>query len=562
MQTQYTFMAPAMPHVSHAAWQERNKQDWTLGELCSVGAALTPDAPALSDGVRSFGFGELDQLIQDWAAYLHRAGVRNQRRVVVLADKRVHSVVALLAVCRAGATYVALDGNLPAARLDAIIAEVAPACIIASNTTRNFSAHPSCSRLDLESFEQAPPVSGLARPRRPNPEDVAYIMYTSGSTGRPKGVEITHRAIRRFFREHNRSAGIGPADRCMNTSPFHFDVSIMDVFLPLYFGASVFLTGELPLPSVLLRTLEEQRITTFYAVGTVLQLLTGDGDQLDRHDLSNLRLLQTGAEVCNVRVVNEWLSRFSTLQFLNSYGPTEVTVGCFHYLKTAPGLLPETDCPIGKPHIGTVFHLQNDAGQFISSPFQTGELLIAGDQLMRGYWAQPDEDARTQCMIHGQLYYRTGDYVYWDADGLLHYIGRRDDEVKIDGQRIHLNEVRAALAQCPEVRASTAGTLRDATGRLRIAVAVCTGPEADTELAQNILTQLAALLPAAAHPVALLLCTDLPRLTSGKTDVRSCMQFLENALRANSGRRLFRLTTTEERVGALNTTNQEYAHAE
>jgi D-alanine--poly(phosphoribitol) ligase subunit 1 len=498
---------------------------WTLGDVSARGACLWPNELALTDGETRLTFAALHALVDHWAGRLQQLGVTRGARVAILGDKQVHTPIAILAVSRAGATYVPLDRNLPAKRLAFLLEDAAPALLIAPRTS---AVEYEGVRVELESFAvpATEPCESRVASCAARSDDIAYIMYTSGSTGRPKGVQIEHRALRAFFHAHNDGARITAGDRCLNTGPFHFDVSIMDVFLPLYFGASVALAPELPLDKLLLGLLEEERITHFYAVGTVLALMTRDGSALDRFDLSHLTTLQTGAEVCNVHVVNQWLRRFPRLRMLNSYGPTEVAVGCLHYVKPEPGPLTECDVPIGVPHAGCDVRVVDEQGHELLTPGARGELLVGGDQLMRGYWLRPEEEARAFCEIEGRRFYRTGDIVYRDADGTFYYVGRRDDECKIDGHRIHLSELRRSLAACDELIASVVGTFRDREGKARIGLVAVPRQAANAALAQRVIDHLASELVAASVPRALLFCEALPRLSSDKADARACMQQL------------------------------------
>ncbi len=505
---------------------------WTMGQLCAAHAACPPHAVAVSDGDTTLSYPELQRRVEGWAADWTSRGVSREQRVVVFGDKQVHSVVAILSVCRAGATYVPLDRHLPARRLAALIEDAAPACVIAPSDMPELAL--ACPRLALEQFDRDAAPLSAAPASCARPDDVAYIMYTSGSTGRPKGVQIEHRAIQHFFHAHNRGARVDASDRCMNTGPFHFDVSIMDVFLPLYFGASVVLTPELPHASLLLSVLEAERITNFYAVGTILRLMTGDGAALDDYDLRSLETLQTGAEVCDVRVVNHWLRRMPTLRFVNSYGPTELTVGCMQFVKHAQGPLADEDCPIGEPHPGSRVRVVVADGGEVAQPGVVGELLVGGEQLMRGYWRRPEEERRAFVVVEGQPFYRTGDHVFRDTAGQFHYRGRCDDEIKLDGQRIHLSEVRTALLACPDVIASAVGTFEDLDGTLRVGVAAIARSPVDAALTQRIMTTLSACLMAAAVPRALLFCAELPQLSSGKLDVARCMQWLQRSVQPDA----------------------------
>lgn len=498
---------------------------WTLGMLAEHGAARWPDALALVDAAEGVTFSELHRRCLHFALELRAAGVRAGDRVAVLGTKDVASVVAILATARLGASYVPLDPHLPARRLAYLLqdAECRVACGLARLS--DLSTNVAFIETDRGMPRGVVPLR-LAATQAAAATDVAYVMYTSGSTGYPKGVLIEHRSIQAFFHAHNASAAIGPGDRCMNTGPFHFDVSILDVFMPLYFGACAVLTPELPLPRLLLQTLERRRITHFYAVGTILGLMTGDGSWLDGYDLRSLRLLQTGAEVCNPRTVNQWLRRLPNLRFINSYGPTELTVGCCHYLKPELGPLPDGAVPIGTLHAGSRALLLDESDGVVDADEAEGELLVSGAQNMRGYWRRPEEERSALLRSGGELYYRTGDLVRRGRDGIFYYLGRRDHELKIDGYRVHLSEVQRCLDAHPALIAACVGTLLDAGGRPRVAAALVPRAAFGCEQLSALKADLARELPAPFVPTRFLLCARLPRLASGKTDARACMDAL------------------------------------
>lgn len=509
--------------------------DWTLGHLTDRAVAAFPNAMALADVGTRLNFRQLHDRVLRLAARLSHLGIGRGDRVLIWATKEVNTVVSMLAVARTGAAFVPLDPGTPAQRLGFIALDVDAKAFVGridSMSAEQREALTSLSRLDLgarATFECVPTDDGL--PPAALPEDAAYVLYTSGSTGKPKGVAIEHRQIESFFISHNERARILPGDRCMNTGPLHFDVFVMDILLPLYVGAFVRLGPSLPIAQLVLTALEQERITHVYAVGTVLGLITGDGTALDKHDLSALRVLQTGAEVCNSSVVNQWLRRYPNLVFINSYGPTEVTVGCISFVKTVPDLLPQ-EVPIGIPHRGTqVAVVCRATGTRITDPETPGELWIAGEQLMRGYLNRPLEERRAFVKLDGTTYYRTGDLVFWDSDGILHFAGRIDDELKHRGNRIHPNEIQAALRSCPEVRDAVVGVLAKGTHRQEIAAVLQIQPGCDAAaITQVVTTHLRQLLPAYMHPSRFHCCSELPVNSNGKCDVRSIFAHLQEGL--------------------------------
>jgi amino acid adenylation domain-containing protein len=513
---------------------------WTLADLTRECAGRWPDSAAVVDGDLQLTFKQLQHAAHAIAHRLKQCGVGHGDRVVLLGAHSAAQVAAILGTSLLGAAFVPLDPALPRARLLRLLADAQPRAVLALAALHpslelpktavlvDFGMAERCVRAASTGLVYSLPV----QPTRPlRPEDAAYIIYTSGSTGEPKGVVVEHRALRAFFEAHNEGLNIAPGDRCLNTGPFHFDVSIMDVFLPLYFGATVHLGPTLPVGSLIVHELAQRRITHFYAVGTVLAQITGDGSALDRHDLRSLKVLQTGAEVCKPAVVDEWLRRLPQLRFLNSYGPTEVTVGCIRYLKPELGPLAAERCPIGMPHRGTSVLLLDETGSVIRTPDTVGELLLGGDQLMRGYWNKPEASERAFVSVRGARYYRSGDYAYRDSSGLYWFVGRKDDQIKFHGHRFHLGELRAACARHPQVQSAAAAVICDLRGREQLAAIAQVGCEPGVALARELREQLRAQLPSWMVPGVLALTASWPRLPSGKADTKRCLRDLQRAVR-------------------------------
>lgn len=507
---------------------------WTLGDIARAGATRWPGRTALVDTSRQLTFAELYEEVQVTAARLWHHGVRPGNRVAVLGDRCADSAIAVLAVCTIGATYVALDPEQPLERLRLLLDDAQVSAVLARPQTTALLSSLKSS-IALLPFEDTAAVYAAIDQTYSvcvSPESIAYMLYTSGSTGTPKGVPIGHTSVLAFFEAHNERVKIEAGDRCLNTGPFHFDVSVMDVLLPLYCGATVYFGPPTPVPSQILQMVSRHRITHLYAVGTLLGLITGDGRRLDRYDLGSLKMLQTGAEVCNVRVVNEWLSRYPKLGFLNSYGPTEATVGCVSYLKAGDGPLRDLDCPIGKPHRGTLVHILDSENQVVRAPGVIGELIVTGSQLMRGYWRRPLEDKRVFLDLDGQRFYRTGDFGFMDSENEIHFVGRRDDEVKLNGFRIHLNEIRNCIDKDSRVTSSTVEVLNLQDAR-EIAVAVALAPECGPETILDIAQQLQRQLPQHMVPTRWIAMHATPRLPSGKTDRKRVAHMLEVAISKN-----------------------------
>jgi acyl-coenzyme A synthetase/AMP-(fatty) acid ligase len=227
--------------------------------------------------------------------------------------------------------------------------------------------------------------------------------------------------------------------------------------------------------------------------------------------------------------VNQWLRRLPGLRFTNSYGPTEVTVGCIGFAKPELGPLHGEGCPIGTPHNGSRALLVDANGEIVHDPQVVGELLLGGAQLMRGYWNAPELTRRAFIERDGVRYYRSGDMAHRDAQGLYWFDGRRDEQVKFLGHRVHLSELQSALTQHPAVCGATAGAMRDAHGREQLGVIGLVPFPPTLAFARTLRAFMRQHLPSYMLPGVIGLVGAWPRLPSGKADMQRCLAELAQA---------------------------------
>jgi amino acid adenylation domain-containing protein len=370
-------------------------------------------------------------------------------------------------------------------------------------------------------------------PERPavahEPEDTAYIIFTSGSTGAPKGVEISVASLVAYFGNHNEVLRFTPASRVFSLSPFHFDVSIEDTLLPLSLGAYVHQFRGVHAGAVMRAVITRERITHLIAVSTLLTMITEGGRQVTREKFPGLEMVMTGAEVCDPGVITTWKTQLPEVRVINVYGPTEATIVCVaHEIERAD---PErtSSYPIGKPLRGVAARLVTDGAE-VREPGQVGELWIGGEQVMLGYFGQPEETARRVVEVDGVRYYRTGDLCSYDENGDLVFHGRNDDEVKLAGRRIHLGEIRQLALGCPGVgRAAVALVPR--RGRDVIALVVMAPDQAVLADVERLLTDL---LPEYMRPGLVAWSPELTVSSTGKTDENRLMRRLAEAAQDSS----------------------------
>jgi amino acid adenylation domain-containing protein len=280
------------------------------------------------------------------------------------------------------------------------------------------------------------------------PDDVAYILYTSGSTGKPKGVVLTHENATSFVDWCSRALDPRADDRCSSHAPFHFDLSILDLYVTLRHGATLFLVGEElgKNPAGMVELIARERLTVWYSTPSVLTLLMEHGKLADAGELA-LRIVHFAGEVFPVKHLRRLRQILPAPRLFNLYGPTETNVCTYHEI---PRTIPEDRVrpyPIGRVCEHLAARVVDGEGHDVARG-EEGELVIAGPAVLAGYWQLPERTQQAFLPGAGR-WYKTGDVVVADADGVFTFVGRRDRMVKRRGYRIELGEIEAALYRHP-----------------------------------------------------------------------------------------------------------------
>ena len=394
-------------------------------------AAQDPDRVAVTGPAGQLTYGELDARSAAAARALVAAGVRVGDTVGVCVPRDHLVPVALLGVLRAGAAYVPLDPDHPADRLAWLAADAGFRTVLAAGAARQVI--PGTTVLDLAAL----PVGDADLPDL-DPADLAYVLYTSGSTGVPKGVEVTHANLAAHTAALRADPGLGPDDAVLAMSPLTFDATGIEVWSPLAAGARcVIVERECVLDGhALAARIDRERPTLAFLPPTLLRMLLAAG-----WTGSDRIRLWCGGELVDPALVGDALGRVAG--FWNVYGPTETTtMSTAHRVSTVDG----PTVPIGRPLPGETAAVLDPLGRLVP-PGVTGELVIGGAGVARGYRDRPD---LTKAVFDAGTY-RTGDLVRWTAAGELDFVGRRDHQVKVRGQRMELGEVEAALTERPGV---------------------------------------------------------------------------------------------------------------
>ncbi len=454
------------PDRESAEWCRPFPEYCHLAQLLERAALRWPDQPAVEDEQgRTLSFAELDQSADLVDAQLAMDGVARGDRIGVLLPKSIEAVVAIHGILRAGASYVPIDPVAPLARSAAILASAQVKEIVIHESLINgikdhwpaFEPFPKLIVVGGESIPSESQVSWEALMAgelpRPDPsprssDDLCYILYTSGSTGEPKGVMLSHENALCFLDWAQETFGLSPGQRFASHAPFHFDLSVFDLFASCRVGGTLVLIGESlgKEPGRLGDFLAERSIDVWYSAPSILRLLTQFG-RLDRPGFLEPSLVLFAGEVFPVKHLKALRHAWPEAEFWNLYGPTETNVCTAHRI---PQRIPEDRVepyPIGEPCPPLLAKIVNELGVEVL-PGEVGELLIAGPRVMQGYFGRPDL-ARSAFVTdeQGQRWYRTGDLVVEEEQGSLVYRGRRDRMVKRRGYRIELNEIEAALNQ-------------------------------------------------------------------------------------------------------------------
>jgi amino acid adenylation domain-containing protein len=451
-----------------------------LHELFKRSADTFPERVAVDDPARgtSITYRELDRLSESIALDVHRFGATGGQRVGLYASKSIASVSAIMGILRAENAYVPIDVTAPPRRGVEILADCDVSLVLIERGLSHALASAWERDLPLHELDVSGELAELGCDlvlmacevdRPPQVEDLAYILYTSGSTGKPKGVMHTHDSARCFVDWCSETLEPTPADRFSSHAPFHFDLSILDLYVPLAHGAAVVLIGEEEgkNPLRLASVIAEAGISVWYSTPSVLRLLVEYGGPAI-HDAADLRLVLFAGEVFAPRHLRRLQMLLPGRRYFNLYGPTETNV-CTYY-EVIHDVPPDRvePYPIGKPITGDQTLVVDKENRTVIPGYE-GELLVSGGTVMKGYWNRPDLNNRVFHVDRaGFRWYRTGDLVRTNEDGDYVFLGRADRMIKRRGYRIELGEIEAALYRDPDVKEAAVVAVPDSEEGVRV----------------------------------------------------------------------------------------------
>ena len=485
--------------------------------------------------------GRLSDRLRDRLAAL---GVGRGDRVGVYARKSADGLASIFGILKAGAAYVPVDPGAPPARNAYVLDNCKVTAVIIErrfvkayrDEARRLESVPPlvvldavgggdhlAAALDALDAERPAPVTATIDSA---PDDLAYILYTSGSTGRPKGVMLSHRNAAAFVDWCSTTFQPGPADVFSSHAPFHFDLSIFDLYVSVKHGARLVLipeeTGKEP--GSLAALIAHQRISVWYSTPSILSLLVQFG-KLGERDLSSMRLVLFAGEVFPVVHLRALQRQVPHPRYVNLYGPTETNV-CTWY--DIPPDIP--DDRVEPYPIGAVCkHLDGlvvDASGKRVQPGEEGELCIAGANVMQGYWGLSEQTAASFLSAgDGSRWYKTGDLVVEEPVGTYRYVGRRDRMVKRRGYRVELGEIETCLYRHPAVQEVAVVAVSDGATGVRL-LAHVTPSSGERPSIIDLKSFCADRLPLYMVPDRFVFHQSLPKTSTDKVDYQA-LQSLE-----------------------------------
>lgn len=497
-----------------------------LEELLSASARRNPGAiAAFESHGRSISYSDLNEYARRVERALVALNVRAGDRVGLCVPKCISALAAVFGILRVGAAYVPVDVSAPAERNGYIFNDCAVKALIvgagyadALQTElggNGWARHPFPStdahQSDFLILAQEVAASSLSAC------DLAYILYTSGSTGRPKGVMHSHATALSFIDWCSEEFGPRPDDRFSSHAPFHFDLSILDIYVPIKHGASVVLIASEPgkRPETLADIITERRVTVWYSTPSILRMLVEYG-RLEAHDCSALRLVIFAGEAFPLKHLRALMALWPQPAFYNLYGPTETNV-CTYY--KVPSVVPEermASLPIGRVCSGDKILVLTERGEEALHG-EEGELLAAGGSVMLGYWNLPERNASAFREIDGRHWYKTGDIVREDEAGNYVFLGRRDRMVKRRGYRVELGEIEAALHRHVAIPEAAVISTTNSEGEVQIHAFVTSSdqkPHSTIKLKQFCAQN----LPLYMVPDRFVVLPELPKTSTDKID--------------------------------------------
>ena len=505
-----------------------------LHEFLEKTIAARPEAVALICGERRWRYAEIGALVECLAAAMQRRGVQRGERVAIYAENGVEAVVGIFAALRCGAVFMPINPQTKKDKLAYLVDDARPVCMLASASLLRVvqealpaegpvrtcivaggAAPAAAAGTEFVRFERACAEGGTAMSPGTIDQDLASIIYTSGSTGEPKGVMLTHLNMVTAAFSVRGYLGYGDEDVILCALPLAFDYGLYQILMGFESGACVVLERSFAFPVQVLERMQRLRVTVFPGVPTMFATLFGL-ETLPQYDLTSLRLITNTAAALPERQIQELRRHFPQARLFSMYGLTE----CKRVSYLPPEELERRPKSVGRGMRNQEIWLEDEAGRRLP-PGNTGELIVRGSHVMRGYWRKPVETAERlkPGTLPGEMVLRSGDIFRMDEEGYLYFVARKDDIIKSRGEKVSPREIENVLCSIDGVQEAVAFGVPDALlGEAVKAILVLKPGYAYTE--REVVKYCLAKMESFMAPKYVEFVPELPRTLTGKVDKR------------------------------------------
>lgn len=490
-------------------------------EYLERSARCHPERTAFADVRQEMTFAQLQRRAMEIGTCLIRQ-IDPCTPVALYLEKGTDAIAAMLGIVYAGGYYVTLDQRHPRARIMQILDTLQPALILSDERSRNQveAMETGIPCVEIKDLKGPADLDALMKVRQEQLDiDPLYAIFTSGSTGAPKGVVVAHRSVIDFIDVFTSTFDITADDVIGNQAPWDFDVSVKDIYSGLCAGACVQIIPKayFSMPMRLLDFLCERQVTTLiWAVSALCIISSLDG--LAYRVPKTLNKIMFSGEVMPVRQLNIWRSHLPDALYVNLYGPTEITCNCTYHIIDRE--YEETESiPIGKAFDNERVFLLDEQGNEVRTPEEVGEICVSGTAVSLGYFRNPQQSGERFVSnplrpYWNEIMYRTGDLGRYDENGLLHFLSRKDFQIKHMGHRIELGEIEAVMQRMPGVERACC-LYED-----HHIVAFYCGTVSEKELRRALRQE----LPAYMIPDHLYVLTQMPLNNNGKIDRKALQE--------------------------------------
>lgn len=505
----------------------------TLHKLFEQRCVSCPEDIALTYNDSCWSYRSLNEHANQLARALTNRGIQRGHVVVVLADASAQVISLLLALSKLGVCFITAPREYPIDRIEFIAADSAAHCIIKDlkdnsicsvfvDTTAKFAKN------SIRIFELSHIIDDMESYRSDNlmldidARDIAYYAYTSGSTGKPKGIVHSHANLVSFIQWQQQAFEIGRGDNIAQQASLGFDVAYCEIFGALCFGASLQLQARNDArdPAKLLHYINQNSITLIQLVPGFFRQISATYFQVDggqSRTLNSVRHLLFVGEPLTADVVAQARKIFPNAKIYNVYGPTESVAACYYMIpaENVEGRV----IPVGRPVTGRSISVVNEKGNQCDTN-EIGEIVIGGPFLSSGYLNLSELNQRVFSTRAGERYYHSGDLGYRDEKGLLYVVGRKDNQVKINGVRVELEEVERIVQHCNNVKEACAFLDKLSEDDVRLSICLVFSDDSDDkafivhQIKQSLIKKLASFM----LPIKYFSIDSLPRSVNGKID--------------------------------------------